>query len=163
MKKLLTLALLPLLIFACEETNLPLEPVMDTSGLNGSWDWVKSSKTNSDHEITPGSDLNVAGNFFMLEHRLFFLGDQLKIRVNNDSPDWLLIRESSYVVKGNQANPQFPLVELSNNQMETVPDIGGVVAFGNNLRIEEVTPNELVLSEVGDCEDCWVYTFKKTE
>jgi len=162
MKKLLFIALLPALIFSCEEKNLPLEPTFDVSTINGTWNWVISGKTISDQAVEPINDL-IAGNAFIMKHRLEVENGSLTIRVDNDSPDWLAIKEAAIEFQDNNDDPTRPFILVSSNQMETVPDIGGVFEFGDYFVIHEISEERLILLEAGNCEDCWMHTFEKAD
>ena len=160
MKKLLFIALLSLFIFSCDDRNPLLEPAFAATAIQGNWHWVKSGKIISDQTLEPTTDL-IVGNVFIMEHRLEVENSRLTIRVNNDSPSWLAVKESIIEFQHNEDDTERPFLSVGNNQMRAVPDIGGVVEFGDNFIIHEISDERLVLIESGDCTDCWLHTFEK--
>lgn len=156
MKKILSISLVFLLL-SCGDV-VPVNEV----NIQGEWEWVESTGGIAGLTLrpTPDTDLNTTSNVF-LYHFLTFENDQATLRVDNDSEDGLRLRISDYVVQEQELSPagSASVIQFSENLMEVVPDIGGVMDFFQNPIIIKATVDSLVLAD--NCTDCFQHTFIK--
>lgn len=160
MKKIsLISAVLIGLFQACDEVNLPLDPETNTN-IEGTWEWVESTGGIAGWTIkpTPVEDYGTANSIY-LAHTIFAEDEHLTIKVDNDSEQGLTIRESDYELTGDTNGSDKPFIELGANQMEVVPDLGGVFTFYDRMQVITVNDSLLILAD--DCTDCYMHTFKR--
>ena len=162
MKRSFAYTLLVVFLFGCDGEPL-VQPDLSVNGmLQGSWSWVSSSGGIGGWTYTPTpiEDYNTTDQVH-LYHTLIIDGSTMELRVDNDSPDGLLIRRSTFEVRENPDVDGGYMIHLSNNLMDAVPDIGGTIGFFERVRLDDLTPSKLTFSD--DCTDCFTHEFSKED